>query len=111
MFSCSAVLFLGITAWQSVSLQISQKAHEKNCCVSFGKTGWQRKKKKEVLECVTALLGFGKITESLGCTYWCHNSNRTRNSLGDRAHYSEHVVTHCEDRGTAQQWKRVSGKS
>lgn len=65
------------------------------------------RKKKEVLECVTALLGFGKITESLGCTYWCHNSNWTRNSLGDRAH----VVTHCEDRGTAQQWKRVSGKS
>jgi len=54
MFSCSTFLFLGITAWQRVSLQNPQKAHEKNCCISFGKTGWQRKEKKNVLECVTA---------------------------------------------------------
>lgn len=60
MFSCSAFLFLGIAACLSVSLQNSQKAHEKSCSVSFGKTGWQwKERKKKVLECVTALLGFG----------------------------------------------------
>lgn len=86
MFSCSAFLFLGITAWLSVSLQNPQKAHEKSCCVSFGKTGWQHKdREKKVLECIAALLGFGNIIESLGCTCWCHNSNWTRS--GDRVYY------------------------
>lgn len=60
MFSCSAVLFLGITAWQSVSLQNSQKAHEKNCCVSFGKTGWQRKKKKRSVRMCYSFTGIWK---------------------------------------------------
>lgn len=31
--------------------------------------GSVRRGKKKVLECVTALLGFGNIIESLGCTY------------------------------------------
>lgn len=47
MFSCSAFLFLGIAAWLSVSLQNSQKAHEKSCSVSFGKTGWKWKERKK----------------------------------------------------------------
>lgn len=53
MFSCSALLFLRITAWLRVSLQNSQKAHERSCCVSFGKTGWRRKErgKKSVRMC------------------------------------------------------------
>jgi len=112
MFSCSTFLFLGITAWQRVSLQNPQKAHEKNCCISFGKTGWQRKEKKNVLECVTAWLYWDmEMSESFGCTDGCHHSNWTRNLFGDRVCCPQRLATRCEDRGAAQHWERVSGKS
>lgn len=112
MFSCSTFLFLGITAWQCVSLQNSQKAHEKSCCISFGKTGWQCKKKKiKSVRMCYSFIGDLEMSESFGCTDGCHHSNWTQNSFEDGVCCPQCLVTCCEDRGAAQQWKRVSGKS
>lgn len=73
--------------------------------------GSVRKKKIISVRMCYSFIGDLEMSESFGCTDGCHHSNWTQNSFEDGVCCPQCLVTCCEDRGAAQQWKRVSGKS